>query len=140
LLFAVAGLACLILAGRLFVSGASGIAASLGIHAYVIGATIVAIGTSLPELVTTLLARLRGHHDVGLGTLLGSNLYNGLAIIGIAGFIHPIQVSLGETTVALGFGILTILLILPRQGIISRWRSIVLLAAYSAFVIITLTI
>lgn len=140
LLFAVAGLACLILAGRLFVSGASGIAASLGVHAYVIGATIVAIGTSLPELVTTLLARLRGHHDVGLGTLLGSNLYNGLAIVGIAGVIHPIRASLSETAVALGFGALTVLLILPRHGIISCWRGVILLAAYFAFVIITLTV
>lgn len=74
------GLAALILAGRQFVSGASGLAASLGIHAYVIGVLVVALGTSLPELVTTLLARLRAHHEVGLGTLLGSNLFNGLAI------------------------------------------------------------
>jgi Ca2+-transporting ATPase len=76
----------------LFVSGASGIA--LGVHADVIGATVVALGTSLPELVTTLLARWRGHDDVGLGTLLGSNLFNGLAIVAAA--IHPIQAPAGE--------------------------------------------
>ena len=64
---------------RLFVTGASGIAVALGVHPYLIGVTVVAVGTSLPELVTVLLSRLRGHDDVGLGTLLGSNLFNGLA-------------------------------------------------------------
>jgi len=139
-LFAFVGLACLILAGRLFVVGASSIAVALGIHAYVIGATVVAIGTSLPELVTTLLARLRGHDDVGLGTLLGSNLFNGLAIVGVAAAIHPIQAPVGEIAAALGFGVLTVLLILPRAGAISRWRGLVLLAAYAAFVTVTLTL
>lgn len=139
-LFALVGLACLILAGRLFVTGASGIAAALGIHAYVIGATVVAVGTSLPELVTTLLARLRGHDDVGLGTLLGSNLFNGLAIVGMAAAIHPIRAPLGEVAVALGFGVLAVLLMLPRGGSLSRRRGLVLLAAYAAFVTATLTL
>jgi len=139
-LFAAVGLTCLILAGRLFVTGASGIAAALGIHAYVIGATVVAIGTSLPELVTTLLARLRGHDDVGLGTLLGSNLFNGLAIVGVAAAIHPIQAPVDEIVLALGFGVLSVLLILPRAGVVSRWRGLVLLAAYAAFVTATLAL
>lgn len=136
--FVILGLACLVLAGRLFVIGASGIATTLGVYPYVIGATAVAIGTSLPELVTTLLARLRGHHDVSLGTLLGSNLFNGLAIVGIAASIHPIPVPLGEIAVALGFGLLTVLMILPREGAISPWRGLILLAAYTAFVAATL--
>jgi len=139
-LYLIAGLACLILAGRLFVTGASGIAVALGVHAYVIGALVVAIGTSLPELVTTLLARLRGHDDVGLGTLLGSNLFNGLAIVGVAAAIHPIQAPVGEITAALVIGVLSVLLILPRAGVIPRWRGGILLLAYAAFVVVTLTI
>jgi len=139
-LFLIVGLASLILAGRLFVTGASGIAAALGVHAYVIGALVVAIGTSLPELVTTLLARWRGHDDVGLGTLLGSNLFNGLAIVGVAAAIHPIQAPLAEVAVALVFGVLSVLLILPRAGLISRWRGLVLLAVYAAFMTATLTL
>lgn len=139
-LFALVGLACLILAGRLFVDGASGIATALGVHPYVIGATVVAIGTSLPELVTTLLARLRGHHDVGLGTLLGSNLFNGLSIVGVAASIHPIQVAFSEVALALGFGMLTVLLIQPRRDAISRWRGPILLVAYAAFVTVTLVV
>ncbi len=140
LLYLLVGLACLILAGRLFVIGASSIAVALGVHAYVIGALVVAIGTSLPELVTTLLARWRGHDDVGLGTLLGSNLFNGLAIIGVAAAIHPIQAPVGEITVALGFGVLSVLLIVPRRGVIPRWRGIILLAAYAGFVAATLAL
>jgi cation:H+ antiporter len=137
-LFTGVGLACLILAGRLFVTGASGIAVALGVHAYVIGVLVVAIGTSLPELVTTLLARWRGHDDVGLGTLLGSNLFNGLAIVGIAASIHPIQAPVNYVAIALVFGVVSILLILPRAGVIPRWRAIFLLAAYAAFVAVTL--
>jgi cation:H+ antiporter len=124
----------------LFVTGASGIAVALGVHAYVIGALVVAIGTSLPELVTTLLARLRGHDDVGLGTLLGSNLFNGLAIVGVAAAIHPIQAPVGEIAAALVFGVLSMLLILPRAGVIPRWRGLALLLAYAAFVTATLTV
>jgi cation:H+ antiporter len=139
-MYAAVGLVCLILAGKLFVTGASGIALALGVHAYVIGATVVAIGTSLPELVTTLLARWRGHDDVGLGTLLGSNLFNGLAIVGVAAAIHPIQAPVGEISAALGFGALTVLLILPRASVIQRWRGGVLLLAYAAFVTATLTV
>jgi cation:H+ antiporter len=139
-LFVAVGLILLILAGHLFVTGASGIALTLGVHAYIIGATVVAIGTSLPELVTTLLARWRGHDDVGLGTLLGSNLFNGLAIVGVAAAIHPIQAPVGEITAALGFGVLTLLLILPRASRIQRWRGGVLLFAYAAFVAATLTV
>lgn len=109
-------------------------------YAYVIGVTVVAIGTSLPELVTTLLARLRGHDDVGLGTLLGSNLFNGLAVVGVAAAIHPIQAPVSEVVVALGFGVLTVFLILPRRDAISRRRGLILLAAYAAFVTTTLTL
>jgi cation:H+ antiporter len=82
LAWGVGGLIALIAAGRLFIVGASGIATALGLDTFVIGATVVAIGTSLPELVTVILSRLRGHDDVGVGTVLGSNLFNGLAIVG----------------------------------------------------------
>lgn len=134
------GLTCLILAGRLFVSGASGIAVALGIHAYVIGALVVAIGTSLPELMTMLIARWRGHDDVGLGTLLGSNLFNGLAIVGTAASIHPIQAPFVEVGAALVFGIITVLLMLPSQGFLSRQRGLVLLGTYAAFVAATVSL
>lgn len=140
MLFMAVGLVSLILAGHLFVTGASGIAVALGVNAFVIGALVVAIGTTLPELVTTLLARWRGHDDVGLGLLIGSNLFNGLAIVGVAASIHPIHAPVNEVAVALAFGALSILLILPRAGVIPRWRGMALLATYAGFVTATLII
>ncbi|MCC6966473.1 MAG: sodium:calcium antiporter [Nitrospira sp.] len=131
------GLACLIVAGQLFVIGATGIATALHIQAYVIGATVVAIGTSLPELVTTLLSRWHGHDDVGLGTLLGSNLFNGLAIVGLSAAIHPIQVARQDVSVALVFGIASVLLMLPQGHTIPRRRGFVLLTCYAAYVVMT---
>lgn len=136
-LMVLGGLVALIVAGRLFVSGASGIAAVIGVHPYLVGATIVAVGTSLPELVTVMLSRIRGHDDVGLGTLLGSNLFNGLAIVGVTATIHPIRVPLGEVSVALACGVFTVLLVLPFAGAISRRRGVLLVAAYVGFVLLT---
>lgn len=139
LLYGVGGLAALIAAGRLFVSGASGIAATFGVDAYVIGALIVAIGTSLPELVTVILSRLRGHDDIGTGTLIGSNLFNGLAIVGVAASIHPIQSPPENIAIAISFGLIAVLLMIPNQaGFITRGRGILLLAVYAGFVLATL--
>lgn len=134
------GLVFLIASGRLFVSGASSIALSLGIPDYVIGATVVAMGTSLPELVTTLIARLRGHNEVGIGTLLGSNLFNGMAIVGVAASIHPIHTPVNEIGVVIGFGVLTVLLLLPYKKHLSRQRGMLLLASYAAFITVTLSV
>lgn len=139
ILYGVGGLAALILAGRLFVSGASGIATAFGINAFVIGAVIVALGTSLPELVTVLLSRLRGHDEVGVGTLLGSNLFNSLAIVGVAASIHPISAAAMELAPAIGCGVLAVLLMIPgRSEHLGRLRSVCLVAVYAAFVWATL--
>lgn len=137
-LYALLGLGSLLMAGKLFVSGASGIALAMGMSPYVIGATLVAFGTSLPELVTTLLSRWRGHDEIGLGTVLGSNLFNGLAIVGLAASIYPIAVPLSSVYLGLGVGVLSLLLILPRKGRISRRRGGLLLALYAAFAVASL--
>lgn len=140
LAFLLGGLAGLILAGRLFVIGASGIAEAMGVHPFVIGATVVAIGTSLPEWVTMLLSRLRGHDDIGLGTLLGSNLFNGLAIVGVTAMIQPIHPPRDELATVLGLGAVTVLMILPHAGTLSRRRGLALLAAYGVFVGVTVAL
>lgn len=139
LILGILGLGALIAAGRLFVSGATGVAAAFSVDAYVIGVLLVAIGTSLPELVTVILARLRGHDEVGVGTLIGSNLFNGLAIVGVAGTIHPISVPLNEVALTLACGIVALLLLLPnRAGLIVRARAYFLLIFYAVFVWATL--
>lgn len=139
LVLGILGLGALVAAGRLFVAGATGIATAFSVDTYVIGAVLVAIGTSLPELVTVILSRLRGHDDVGVGTLIGSNLFNGLAIVGVAGAIHPISAPPTEVALTLACGGGALLLLLPnRSGMIARSRSVLLLLLYAGFVWATL--
>ena len=135
----ITGLAALIAAGRLFVLGATGIAASFAVDTFVIGVVLVAIGTSLPELVTVLLSRLRGHDDVGVGTLIGSNLFNGLAIVGVASSIQDINLNPEEVGLTLAVGVLALLLLIPLgDGQIPRQRAFALLILYALFTWATL--
>jgi cation:H+ antiporter len=129
-----AGLALLILAGRLIVVGATGIAEAHGIDAFIIGATVVAVGTSVPELATAIISGIRGHEEVGLGTILGSNIFNGLFIIGVASSIAPIGITLKEVAPALILGLAAVALTYPPpSGRIERWRGAILLGVYSAY-------
>jgi cation:H+ antiporter len=128
------GLVFLAAAGYLVVAGAEGIAISFGIDEFIIGATVVAVGTSIPELATTVIAKLRGHDEVGLGTILGSNIFNGLLIVSVAAIINPIQVRWQEVSVALMCGLLAVLLIFPTsQGFIARRRGVLLLVLYAVY-------
>ncbi len=130
-----AGIVLLILAGRLIVAGARGIALSFGIEEFVVGATVVAVGTSVPELATAVVAKLRGHDDVSLGALLGSNIFNGLFIVAVAALIHPITVDWRDVTTALVFGFAALMSAYPtRDGAIVRGRGLLLLAIYVLYV------
>lgn len=130
----IGGLAFLTIAGNLVVSGARGIAISFGVDEFIIGATVVALGTSVPELATTVIAKFRGHDEIGLGTILGSNIFNGIFIIAVAAIIHPITVDWREITVTLGFGLAALALTFPsRQGFIERRRGFLLLAVYAVY-------
>jgi cation:H+ antiporter len=131
-----AGLALLIAAGKLIVFGATGIAQAFGLSQFVIGATVVAVGTSVPEFATAIISRLRGHDEVGLGTILGSNIFNGLFIVGVASSITPIVVPFRETAAPLILGLVVVLLTYPpRTGVIDRWRGGMLLAVYGAYLV-----
>lgn len=135
----VAGLGLLIAAAQLVLDGGRGMALALGWSPFIVGAVVVAVATGTPELATTIIARLRGHHDVGLGNILGSNVFNALFIASLAALIHPYAVKLPELMPSLVFGIVTTLMILPgRGGWLGRWRGFVLLALYVAFVLLTL--
>ncbi len=85
----VVGLVLLIVSSRILVWGAVEIAHGFGVSDLIIGLTIVAVGTSLPELASSVIAARKGEHDIALGNILGSNLFNTLAVVGIAGTIHP---------------------------------------------------
>lgn len=130
----VGGLILLIAAGHFIVTGAKGLASSWGWNEFVVGITVVALATSTPEMATTLMARLRGHDEVGLGTLLGSNIFNLLLIIGVAATIAPIPVRPQEIALSLGAGFLALLLAFPtRDGWIPRARGGFLLAVYGVY-------
>jgi cation:H+ antiporter len=134
LLLCVVGLAFLVAAGPLIVTGARGIAGSFGVDEFVIGATIVAVGTSAPELATTVIAKVRGHDEVSLGTILGSNIFNGLFIVAVAAVIFPISVNWREVAVALVFGLLAVVFTFPtRAGFIERRRGVLLLVLYGVY-------
>lgn len=136
LLSAAIGLGFLVGAGLLIVDGARAIAVSFGLSEFIIGATIVAVGTSVPELATALISKLRGHDEVGLGTVLGSNIFNGLFIVAVAALIHPIVFDASSVRVALAFGLVAVMLTLPgKSGYIGRGRGVLLLALYVAYVV-----
>ncbi len=135
IILCIVGLAFLLTAGRLIVSSARGVAISFGLDEFVIGATVVAVGTSVPELATTIVAKIRGHDEVGLGTILGSNIFNCLFIVAIAAIIYPIAINLRETKVAMACGILAVVFTFPaRRGFIERWRGALLLSLYAAYI------
>jgi cation:H+ antiporter len=129
------GLVFLVSAGNLVVAGARGIAITFGVDEFIIGATIVAVGTSVPELATMVIAKLRGHEEVGLGTILGSNIFNGIFIIAVAAIINPITVVWNEVAIALVFGLVTVVFTYPtRTGFIGRRRGFLLLVLYAAYI------
>jgi cation:H+ antiporter len=136
LLLALFGLVGIILGGRLLVDGAVLIAKEYGISETVIGLTIVAIGTSMPEFVTSVVAASRGQPSVAVGTILGSNIYNILAVGGMTAILAPTQVPeqilYYDNLVMIGACLL--LLLFGRSGFrISRLEGVVLLACYGAY-------
>jgi cation:H+ antiporter len=133
------GLLALIVSSRILVWGAVAIARGLGISDLIIGLTIVAVGTSLPELASSLIATRKGEHDIALGNVLGSNLFNTLAVVGIAGTIHPSAVApevfLRDILVMTG---LTVSLFVIGYGFrgpgrINRFEGAALLACYVGY-------
>lgn len=139
LLFSAVGLILLVVAGRLIVEGAKGIATAYGIDPFIVGATVVAIATGAPELATTLIAVVRHHEQLGLGNILGSNIFNGLFIVALAAIISPITVVWHDVAVGLVFGALTTLVVLPfRSAVIGRGRGLLLLALYGLYLVLIL--
>jgi cation:H+ antiporter len=139
IIWLVLGLLLLILSSRMLVWGAVVIAQAFGVSDLIIGLTVVAIGTSLPELASSIIAARKGENDIALGNIIGSNLFNTLAVVGIAGMIHPMAVALEVLTrdIAVMAG-LTILLFIFAYGFrsmgrINRYEGAVLIACYIGY-------
>ncbi len=139
LFWLVVGLVFLVVSSRILVWGAVEIATAMGVSDLIIGLTVVAVGTSLPELASSIIAARKGEHDIAIGNVIGSNLFNTLAVVGIAGLIHPMEVvqevfsrdilTMGALTLSLfvvGFGF-------RGPGRINRFEGGVLFLAYLGY-------
>ncbi len=108
-----------LLGGHFLVEGAVGIAKALGISEWIIGVTIVAAGTSAPEFVTSLMAAIKGHHGISAGNLIGSDLFNLLGVLGLAGIIRPMTVTpQAQSSLIMLVGMVIVVVFLMRTG----WR------------------
>jgi len=135
----IAGIAGLTLGGRWIVNGAISFAQIFGISETLIGLTIVAVGTSLPELAASAVAAHKGKTDIAVGNVVGSNIFNMLWVLGLASTIHPIAY---ESELNIDFGVLfflTILLLVliyvGKKNILARWEGVTLLGVYVLYII-----
>lgn len=138
LLFVVGGLALLVLGARLLVDSAVALATAWGVNEAVIGLTIVAAGTSLPEVVTSIVATIRGERDIAVGNVVGSNIFNILCVLGLSGLVSPVPLLAGAQMAALDIPVMlaVALLCVPfffAGAILNRIEGALFLAAYVAY-------
>ena len=138
----VLGLVLLILGAQVLLKGATGIALALGVSEAVIGLTVVAVGTSLPELTISVVAALRRHADVAVGNILGSNIFNLLGILGVSALMQPLQLSPRiasfDQWVMLGVAVLIFVFLYTGRRL-SRIEGGILLALYASYVAVSYT-
>lgn len=135
LLFVVLGLGLLVYGAHLFVDAATALARMWNVSEAIIGLTIVAAGTSLPELVTSVVAAIRKEDDIAVGNIIGSNIFNILGVLGAAGLVNPLTGG-GVTTVDFAAMLGLAVLLLPMMIIgknISRLEGSILLASYGGY-------
>ncbi len=134
-LFVVIGAAAVIAGGQLTVNSAKTIAESWGVSETLIGLTVVALGTSLPELVTSVIAAKKGESDMALGNVIGSNIFNIFFILGMTGTIHPIKVdmvSIYDIAVLIVISVISFIFAATRKKI-ARAEGVSMLVMYSAY-------
>lgn len=135
LVLIVIGIAAIIAGGQLVVNSATNIALNLGLTETFVGLTIVAIGTSLPELVTSIVATRKGERGLALGNAVGSNIFNILFILGASSALHPIvveAVSLIDACILIGVALMLYVFSHTKKEI-SRWEGLAMVAAYLAY-------
>ncbi|WP_205341023.1 calcium/sodium antiporter [Denitrificimonas caeni] len=136
--YILAGLVLLVVGSNLLVSGAVSLAQALGLSELVIGLTIIAVGTSLPELATSLIAAWKGERDIAVGNIIGSNLFNLLAVLGLAGLVSPENIAVAQNAIHFDFPVMMAVLIacLPiffAGYSINRWEGALFLGYYIAY-------
>lgn len=136
LLMILAGLICIVLGSDFVVDVATEIAKVIGISDRIIGLTIVAFGTSLPELVTSIAAARRGNADIAIGNIVGSNVFNILFVAGTSALISPVVFEskfVLDTAVATATAVLLLVCVCNKEGKLKRSGGIIMLAAYAAY-------
>jgi cation:H+ antiporter len=133
-----AGLGLLVLGSRWLVNGAVMIATYLGLSELIIGLTIVAAGTSLPEVATSVIASIRGERDIAVGNIVGSNIFNILAVLGISGIAAPDGIAVPESVLRFDIPVMTAVAVacLPiffTGNMIARWEGKLFLLYYAAY-------
>lgn len=139
LLLIVLGLGMLTLGSRWLVDGAVQAATAMGISELVVGLTVIAAGTSLPEVATSILASIRGQRDIAVGNVVGSNIFNLLGVLGLSAVVAPDGVLVPPSALAFDFPVmaavaLACLPIFFTGMVIARWEGLVFLAYYAAYV------
>jgi len=129
----------LIFGAEFMVKGASNIALKLGIDERIISVSVIALGTSLPELATSIAAAVRKELDIFIGNIIGSNIFNILAILGITSTIKAIDINpmvlKFDIFWMLGISFLLFLFILPlRKGIVTRWKGVIFVSVYILYI------
>src|SRR5690606_38343024 len=132
------GLGLLVAGAHWLVLGATDLARALGLSELVIGLTVVAVGTSLPELATSLLAACKGQRDIAVGNIVGSNIFNLLAVLGLASLVAPQPISFSPNALAFDFPVMIAVAVacLPiffSGHRINRWEGLLFLAYYLAY-------
>ena len=141
LLYLVFGLAGLVVGSNLFVDSASDVALTLGISEGVVGLTIVAGGTSLPELATSVVAARKGQSAIAIGNVIGSNVFNILLILGLTSTISPLEIE-GITTIDMAVMLLSVVLVWlfsRTRYTVERWEGGLLLVIYIAYLVWLIT-
>ncbi|WP_336582036.1 sodium:calcium antiporter [Nesterenkonia sp. PF2B19] len=133
------GVALLVAGAQMLVSGATDIAEAFGVSDLVIGLTVVAIGTSLPELATSIIAALRGDREMAVGNLVGSNIFNIGAVVGVTALVAPSGIDVEAAAIHFDMPVMlaTALVLLPLAFTgqsISRWEGALLVALYASYV------
>ena len=135
--FVVVGVALLVVGARLLVAAASDLASAWGMSDLVIGLTVVAVGTSLPELATSVVAAIRGERDLAIGNIVGSNMFNIGAVLGMTSLIAPIEIAAGAIRFDLPIMLAVSLALLPIAftGLaIARWEGVLFTGFYAAYI------
>ena len=132
----VIGCAVIVLGSNVAVDAASEIAKICGMSERFIGLTIVALGTSLPELVTSVMAACKGNADIAIGNIVGSNIFNILFVIGMSSVITPViyqREFFADSLICIGSVVLLLLLLLNREHSLKRWGGIIMLLGYAGY-------